>query len=138
MEGIASGFAVGSLSIQVAECALKLHRFWEQCHDAPKDIDALVQDLRHLSAGLKNSPPTPELTRFAQPVNLLWESCRRKTDELSEMLQDSESGLTSSSKRRRIWSAFKATLKRPKIKELQDALHDTKQSLVLVRQQLPV
>lgn len=134
LSGAASGLAVVSLTIQLADSIKKLCDFWDSVQDAPNDIRAIVKEMRLLSAVLEGIQLN-ELDYGPDPTTRsVLETCADKVKTLFGLVDDLEPGFTSMSKRVRKWSALKATLRSEKIKKFRVSLEETKITLILARQ----
>lgn len=134
ISGAASGIAVVSLAIQLADSIKKLCEFWDSVQDAPNDIRAIVKELRLFSAVLEGIQLN-ELRYGPDPITRsVLESCADKVSALVGLVDDLEPGFASMSIRVRKWSAFKATLRSEKIKKFRVSLDETKITLRLARQ----
>ena len=137
MDGLsaaASGIAVVSIAVQLAESFKKLHDFWKSIKEAPEDIRALSVDLEILSNVLiqianETQHVEPDATLIAA-LN----GCCVKIKELTRILNEIEPGFASTSARVRKWTAFKAVLKRGELIKFQEALESLKGTLLLVQQ----
>ncbi|KAI9699769.1 MAG: hypothetical protein M1836_002804 [Candelina mexicana] len=130
MDGLssaASGIAVASLSIQLAENIKKLYEFWESIKDAPDDVRDCVGDLKLLSAALDIHGPNTTVTEIIK-------SCVGNVSTLLGIVESFEGGFASRKPRVRKWSAFKAALKMEKIRKFRVALQEIKVTLLLARQ----
>jgi hypothetical protein len=136
LSGIASGIAVGSLTIQIAESLRELCDFWGSIQDASKDIGAILNDLRLLEHAI-DTIRRFEAIHGADPLtDDVVESCSQKVASLVAVVKDIEPGFRASSRRKRAWSSFKAALKEGKLNKFRESLAETKLTLVLARQGL--
>ena len=137
MDGLsaaASGMAVVSLAVQMAESFKKAHDFWSSIKDAPEDIRIISQDLRLLSSILAQA--AKELQHI-EPDDVLiaaMEGCSSKVRSLTSIMDEIEAGLTARKTRQRRWTSFKAVLKKDRIAEYQVSLERLKTSLMLAQQ----
>ena len=137
MEGLsaaASGIAVVSVAIQLAESFKKLSDFWKAIKEAPEDIRAISVDLELLSSVLiqiayETQHVEPDMTLIAA-LN----GCCVKVKTLTTLLNGIEPGFASTSSRVRKWTAFKAVLKHGELMKFQEALERLKSTLLLVQQ----
>lgn len=72
----ASGIAVASIAIQLADSMKKLVDFWESVQDAPNNIRSVLDDLRLLSRVLKDIDRSQLQYGFDANTNELLESCK--------------------------------------------------------------
>ncbi|KAI9719084.1 MAG: hypothetical protein M1812_003714 [Candelaria pacifica] len=137
MDGVssaASGIAVASLAIQLAENVKKLYEFWQSVKDAPDDVRTCVGDLRLLSAALDNVASRESIQGPNLIVTEILNNCVGKIKILSGIVESFEAGFASTKARVRKWSAFKAALKIEKIRKFRIALQEVKITLILARQ----
>lgn len=137
MEGLsaaASGIAVVSVAVQLAESFKKLCDFWKSIKEAPENIRAISVDLELLSSvltqiALETQHVEPDATLVAA-LN----SCCVKVKTLTTILNEIEPGFASTRSRVRKWTALKATLKHGELLKFQEALERLKGTLLLVQQ----
>lgn len=137
MEGLsaaASGIAVISAAIQLAESFKKLCKFCKSIKEAPEDIRAISVDLELLSSVLvqiayETQHVEPDATLIAA-LN----GCCVKVTTLTTLLNEIEPGFASPSSRVRKWTAFKAVLKHGELMIFQESLERLKSTLLLVQQ----
>ena len=134
LSGAASGIAVVSIAIQLADSIKKLYEFWTSVQDAPEDIRAIVKELRLLSAVLDGIKLNEQRYGPDPTTTIVLESCTDKVTALVGLVDDLEPGFASTSRRHRKWSAFKMTLRSEKIKKLRVSLEETKATLILAQQ----
>ncbi|CAD6593136.1 MAG: hypothetical protein ASARMPREDX12_006859 [Alectoria sarmentosa] len=131
---VASGIAVLTIAVQLAESVKKLCDFWNSIKEAPEDIQAISLDLELLSSVLTRiANETQHVEPDATLVASL-NSCCAKVRILTTLLNDIEPGFASSSLRIRKWTAFKAVLKHGQLMKFQAALERLKGTLLLVQQ----
>ncbi|KAF2500369.1 hypothetical protein BU16DRAFT_556839 [Lophium mytilinum] len=109
LSGVASAFAVVSLSIQLVDNINTLCEFWEKVRGAPKYIKELVQELR------------------------LLRSVSTQVDSLMAIMAKVQGGLSSGSRIVRTWNSFKVSLKGRQIMQFRLSLSETKSTLILAR-----
>ena len=137
MEGLsaaASGIAVVSVAIQLAESFKKLSDFWKSIKEAPEDIRAISTDLDLVSSVLAE---IANETQHVQPDDTLiavLNACWDKVKLLTGIVNQIEPGFASTSLRLRKWTAFKAVLRRGELIKFQEALERLKSTLLLVQQ----
>lgn len=137
MEGLsaaASGIAVVSVAVQLAESFKKLCDFWKSIKEAPENIRAISVDLELLSSvltqvALETQHVEPDATLIAA-LN----SCCVKVKTLTIILNQIEPGFASTRFRVRKWTALKAALKHGELLRFQEALERLKGTLLLVQQ----
>ena len=131
---VASGIAVVTVAVQLAESVKKLCDFWNSIKEAPEEIQAISLDLELLSSVLiqiayETQHVEPEATLVAT-LNGCWV----KVKILTTLLNEIEPGFASTSSRVRKWTALKAVLKSGQLKKFQAALERLKGTLLLVQQ----
>ena len=137
MEGLsaaASGIAVASLAIQLADSFKKLCDFCKSIKEAPEDIRAISIDLEILSSILFE---IANETQHVEPDKMLIAALNRccvKVKTLTEILDKIEPGFASTSACTRKWTAFKAVIKHGELIKFQEALDRLKSTLLLVQQ----
>ncbi|KAL8834930.1 MAG: hypothetical protein Q9176_007224 [Flavoplaca citrina] len=134
MDGLstaASGLAVVSITIQLADGIKKLHDFWTSIAEAPEDIKDNLLELKFLSGVLiqiahnkQRDEPDPTFAEFLS-------DCCAKINRLTTVLEAIEPGFASTSSYIRRWTAVKAVLKQEKLKKFQDSLERLKSTLSL-------
>ncbi|KAI9877747.1 MAG: hypothetical protein M1830_002943 [Pleopsidium flavum] len=141
MDGLsaaASCIAVGSLSIQLAENTKRLYDFWSSVQDAPKEIQAIIRDLKILLSVLQDieieeqthGPSTSSL------INDALESCLEKVVALKNFVNQFESGYASGSRTRRKWSSIKAAFQKDRVEKFRSSINETKFTLGLALQHI--
>jgi hypothetical protein len=126
--GAASGTAVVSLTIQIAESISKLRDFFESIKMAPKAITLVVKDLRELSSILDSIQV--EISVFSDVIT----TCLHKIENLHAITDELEPGFRSSDRRIRQWTSFKAVRKDEVLKRFKTTLEETKTTLILALQ----
>ena len=134
MDGLsaaASGFAVFSVAVQLAESFKKLCDFWKSMKDAPEDLRAISIDLKSLSNVLIQ---TANETQHVEPDPTLIDALNCCCFKINTILNEIQPGFSSKKSRVRQWTAFKAVLKHGELMRLQLALDRFKATLLLVKQ----
>ncbi|KAL9037223.1 MAG: hypothetical protein Q9180_003842, partial [Flavoplaca navasiana] len=134
MDGLStagSGFAVVSVTIQLADGIKKLHDFWNSIAETPEEIKDNLLELRVLSSLLtqiahdkQRQEPDPT---FADVLS----ECCTKVNRLTTLLGEIEPGLASTNSYVRRWTAVKAVLKQEKLRKFQESLARLKSTLSL-------
>ena len=130
----ASGIAVLTIAVQLAENVKKLHVFWTSIKEAPEDIQAISTDLELLSNVLAR---IAHETQHVAPDAILaatLNGCWVKVRTLSALLNEIEPGFASKRSSVRKWTAFKAVLKQGQVMKFQVALERLKCTMLLVQQ----
>ena len=134
MDPAATGLAVVSVTIQLADGIKKLHDFWNSITEAPEDIKDNLFELNFLSGVLiqiahnkQRDEPDPAFSEFLS-------GCCAKVNRLTSILEGIEPGFASTSSYIRRWTAVKAVLKHEKLKKFQESLERLKNTLSLVLQ----
>jgi hypothetical protein len=127
MDGLsaaASGIAVVSLAIQLAESVKKLHDFWESVKDAPKHFCAIQTDLRLLSTILEKIDREEDLS---DPyIRDVLKNCEGQVASLVTTVS-----VKAESRRTRAWATVKAAFKKEKVGEFKSCLQETMSTLRL-------
>ena len=137
MDGLssaASGVAVVSVAVQMAESVKKLYDFWRSIEEAPEDVRMISMDLELLSSVLTR---IANEAQHAEPEAMLASAlngCWAKVKLLHTLLNEIEPGFASSSLRTRKWTAFKIVLKQRQLTKFQEALERMESTIVLVQQ----
>ena len=124
--------AILSITLQLAERIKHLHDFFITVTDAPQGIRETVQELRLLGAFLERLAD-PALDPIATEALC---RCNAKVTALFALLKQWGPVYTSTSRRVRTWSSFKATLPKDRLDKLRLSLEETKLTLILIRQNL--
>ncbi|KAF6217744.1 hypothetical protein HO133_006571 [Letharia lupina] len=131
---VASGIAVLSIAVQLAESVKSLCDFWTSIKEAPEDIQAISTDLDLLSSVLTRiAYETQHVEPDATLVATL-NGCWIKVKILTTLLNEIEPGFASTRSRVRKWTAFRAVLKHGQLMKFQAALERLKGTLLLVQQ----
>ncbi|KAL2070291.1 hypothetical protein VTL71DRAFT_13317 [Oculimacula yallundae] len=142
MEGLsaASGaFAVVSLAIQIGASLKRLCDFWESVQDGSKDIRIVANDLHIMSyimedirdAGTRDMRPQ---NRAMSTTLAALRGCVESIETLQEVLNEHQTGFSSSKRSKKTWAAFRVAWNGDKLKRYQDILSRMKMTLILARQ----
>ncbi|KAL9612035.1 MAG: hypothetical protein Q9167_003361 [Letrouitia subvulpina] len=137
MEGLsaaASGLAVASIAIQLAESVKKLYDFWNSIKDAPEAVRIITNDLKLLSSVLADIASEAQHGELNAVLEGVLSACTTSVDALYIIVNDLEPGFASSRTFLRKWVAFRSILKKEKIKNIQTALDRLKITLALGQQ----
>jgi hypothetical protein len=131
-----AGCVFGSLSlvIQLVDTVEALRAFWASIQDGPRQIAAIIADLEHLKDLLKD-----RATSLPAPSKSLLDVIKRynsKIVPLERIIDELEPGFKSHHKLVRLWSAYRTTKRAAQIERFQNALHDAKTDILLVKQQI--
>jgi len=132
MDGLsnaASGIAVVSIAIQLADSVKKLYDFWSSVKDAPESIRAIAKELELLS-GILDKIEHGQHGTGSEISNVL-ESCREQVASLVTIVNSLVPGFEAESRRTRTWSSLKAVFKKDKVAEFRMCLAETKITLNL-------
>ena len=134
LSAAASGIAVVSVAIQLADSVKKLHVFWCSVKEAPDDVRDIANDLVLLSAVLTQI--AHEAQHSDPDITMVYAlgGCQDKVRRLLAILNDIEPGFASKSLRIRKWTALRAVLKQGQLDKFQKALDRLKSTLVLAQQ----
>ncbi|CZR52451.1 uncharacterized protein PAC_02328 [Phialocephala subalpina] len=136
LSGAASGIAVVSFTLQLAESATKLYNFWKSVDEAPEFVHEIVEDLKLLSTTLAEIALHEQKHGNNGSVTDILESCTGQIQIMLRMTTKIEHGLESRSIGKRKWTAIKAVFKEEKIAKFQQRLLNIKTTLLLARQTL--
>jgi hypothetical protein len=139
MEGLsaaASGIAVVSLAIQLAESIKELYEFWDSVKEAPKEIEAIVKELKLLSAVLDDIQLDQQINGIDPIIVDILDSCVSQVESLKAIVQKLEQQCQSSSRKVRQWAALKASFQKDRIGQFRASLQETKTTLILAQQRL--
>ncbi|KAL8919734.1 MAG: hypothetical protein Q9208_006600 [Pyrenodesmia sp. 3 TL-2023] len=137
MDGLsiaASGLAVVSVTIQLADGIKKLHDYWNSITEAPEDIKDNLLELKVLSSLLTQIAHDKQRHKPDPTFADILSGCCAKVNRLATLLGEIEPGFASKSSRIRRWTAVKAVLKQEKLKKFQDGLERLKNTLSLALQ----
>jgi hypothetical protein len=132
----ASAFAVVSLARQLVDSTKRLHGFWSSIEEAPDFLLDVVEDLSFLLTVLTEIANHDQKYGHDPTTTTLLERCGRQIDQLLALTHQFEAGFSSSSRRRRKWTAFRMVFKDDTIKKFYTTLERTKSTLMLARQEL--
>ena len=130
----ASGIAVLTIAVQLAESVKKLCDFWTSIKEAPKDIQAISTELVLLSTVFTRIAHETQHVEPDVTLAAILTECVVKVEEVTALLDEMEPGFASSRLRVRKWTAFKAVLKKGQLAKFQVALDRLKGTLLLVQQ----
>ena len=130
----ASGIAVVSIAVQLADSVKKLCDFWTSVKEAPEDIQAISTANELLSNDLILIADEAQHVELDTTLIATLNACWVKVKLLTSLLGDIEPGFASKSPRIRRWTAFRAVLKHGQLTKFQAALESLKGTLLLVQQ----
>lgn len=128
MDGLssaASGIAVVSLAMQLADGLWKLNKFFDSIQDAPAQIQGISTELSLLSQIVRNLVP------HESAYHEVLENVKYKVQNLQDIVAKVEPGLKSDRKSVRRWAAFKTVTAGSRIRTFRASLEETKVSLML-------
>ncbi|KAL8783376.1 MAG: hypothetical protein Q9213_004695, partial [Squamulea squamosa] len=131
---VASGIAIASIAIQLADSVKKLHEFWSSVKEASEDIRAISLDLETLATVLTCIAFESQRARPDVILAAALEHCSLQVKQLTMILNAAEPGFASASTRVRYWTALKTVMKQRQVKKFQRALDRAKVNLLLVQQ----
>ena len=131
---VASGIAVVTVAVQLAENVKKLCDFWNSIKEAPEEIQAISLDLELLSSVLTQIAYEVQHVEPDATLVATLDGCRVKVKILTTLLSEIERGFASTSSRVRKWTALKAVLKHGQLMKFQAALERLKGTMLLVQQ----
>ncbi|KAI1416416.1 P-loop containing nucleoside triphosphate hydrolase protein [Hypoxylon sp. FL1857] len=134
LSGAASVIGVVSIALQIAVGLNTLKSFWGSMKSAHSDVKAIIGDIQLLLSIIEHIRDNGEKYGSDETTEAALRRCQDRIVLLNKLAEDIELGCRSTSKRKRLWSPFKAALKAKDIQKFQDALHDTKLTLILARQ----
>lgn len=140
MDGLsagASGFAVVSIAIQLAESIKTFSEFIGSIREAPADIESILSELQILSSTLNDIQPYRSQCNANSTLKDVLENLQRKISAFMTLVNQYKPGLDSTSRRIRKWNAVKIAFNSKKFKKLRESLNETKITLILARQDLP-
>ncbi|TVY81433.1 hypothetical protein LSUE1_G001778 [Lachnellula suecica] len=120
--------AVVSVAVQLADGCIKLYMFWDSIKGAPEEVAGVMDDLLLLSTVLED---ISSHKRLAPSVTVGLRCCLTKVRELNCIVEEFDLSFRSTSRRERLWSAFKATTKSKQLKRFRESLSETKSTLML-------
>ena len=137
MDGLsatASGVAVATIALQLAESVRKLHEFWNSVKDAPESIRAIAVDLELLSNVLADIASEAQHVDLDTSVGNILSTCTTKSQALHVILDNMGAGFSAANVISRKWARVKAVLKKEKVKNFQEILESLKTTLILAQQ----
>ena len=137
MDGLsagASGIAVVSIAIQLAESIKRLSDFVGSIQEAPKDIESILFELQMLSGTLDDIRLHSSVYNANSNTEFVLEKLERKITAFLNLANQYKPGLDSKSRRTRKWNALKIAFKSDKFKKIRESLNETKITLILARQ----
>lgn len=137
MEGLsaaASGIAVVSIAMQLAESFKKLLEFCKSIKEAPENIQAISTDLELLSNVLTQIALEAQHVEPNTALIAALNGCCLKVKILNTLLNEIEPGFASTKSRVRKWTALKAIMKQGELAKIQEALDSLKGTLLLALQ----
>lgn len=140
-----AGFAVVSVALQLSEVCVKLYLFWESIEEAPQEIAAIKEDLRYLisvfrrieSAGEAPGLCIAEGIRHCRTKVAVWNQLffqipgMLTAQVLAAIVERFDDDFQSGSRRRRLWTAFKAATHNKHVQKFRESLNETKATLTL-------
>ncbi|KAL2063621.1 hypothetical protein VTL71DRAFT_5426 [Oculimacula yallundae] len=129
---VASGFAVVSLAIQIAETIQKLRKFHSLMQSAPTDILFAIEELETLSMVLEDVDRSMQEQVFLDPkVKLIvvrsWRLCKSATDGLGELVRILEKGIGMGKTR----GKFKIAMKKGEMDDFRARIESAKATMLL-------
>ncbi|KAJ9609961.1 hypothetical protein H2200_006291 [Cladophialophora chaetospira] len=123
---VASGAGIISLSIQLAESALKLKRIYDAAKDAPRAISDIIDDLDTMAVALQQLEEhrQPSYSSEALLARCI-DRCKKCAAVIQRLVDKMEDSMKRHPKSGRLYSAFKQR----DVKELLDSLERAKTSL---------
>ena len=134
LSAAASGMAVASLTIQLADIIKKLHTFWVGIRDAPADIKEIATDLRLFLSILDKIRLDEQGIGVDVITERILQSCFDKASTIFKIVNDLEPGFATKSQRIRKWSVIKVSFKSDRIQKLRRSLEETKLTLLSAQQ----
>lgn len=114
----ASGFAVASLAIQLADSLHKARIFWSSIRDASDDIREISSDLKLPSDILNQVAIEIQHHQPDTTLQTALDACSLKVRSLTAILNTVEPGFSSTGQHIRRWTAFKGCFEIQKIKKI--------------------
>ncbi|KAF1992430.1 hypothetical protein K402DRAFT_399545 [Aulographum hederae CBS 113979] len=116
LSGAASGIAVVSIALQLADGFLKLHSFWSSVNDAPQEARTILDDLFSLHRILEQIASNSSAIADA-----------------TILMTEFEKGFRNGGKVKRKWTACKMVSKKEKLVAFRNSLEEAKSSLILAQ-----
>lgn len=133
ISGVASAFAIVSLSVQLLDKIDSFCGFWEKVQGAPKYVLELVHELRLLEAVIKEiQQKEAEYGRDPTLTSIL-DSVLSQVEALQANMAKYQTGVSSDGRILRTWSSFKLSLRSDQVMHFRLSLSETKTTLVLAR-----
>ncbi|KAG4430425.1 hypothetical protein IFR05_014095 [Cadophora sp. M221] len=134
---VASGFAVVSLAIQVAETIHKLKTFHSLMQSAPADIIFAIEELEALSIVLKDVDHSMQEQLFLDPrvkgaVMRSWRLCKVAVDGLASIVVSLEEGLGKG--KGKIRGSFRVAMKKGEMDDFRRKIESAKATMQLANQ----
>jgi hypothetical protein len=126
-------FAVASIAIQLGETIQRLVEFWKTVQDAPTEITDLFDELQFLSIILKKIQDHTPREDLVKIVTKALGDCQSKLASLKNEVSGAVFAVKSGSSCKRKWTAFKYTVKKPRIDALRGSLERALSSLQVVQ-----
>ena len=133
---VASGVSIGSIAIQIVGSIERLSDIWSSIRGAPENVRAILKELTQLAnllAVIDESSECYAATPVHSALTQAKKDCQEVADTIEEVVKELANGLAAS-KRRRHWTAVKATLKETTIVRHQKRLESAKLTLVIALQ----
>lgn len=138
MEVAASGIAVVSLAIQLAQSIRRINQFWTSVTYAPDevsrirdDLDLLESILESIAESHQNSPVRTLSTHSAAARGL--SLCNQRVQKLADIVDGLQAGFMAG-RRQRAWEMFKAALRKDAIAETLNHIESAKTALLVINQ----
>lgn len=129
MDGVASGFAVVSMAIQIAGTVQKIRDFLRSVQNAPNELTKLIETLEQLHGTLNQMRHLLEqqywiLRLPGSPVFMesALQNCSRKVSTLEKAVDNAKSTLARQSRVKRTWAAMKLVSEKEDPREMQSQL----------------
>ncbi|EPE30559.1 Ankyrin repeat-containing protein [Glarea lozoyensis ATCC 20868] len=138
LSGVSSVIAIVSLTVQTANGVKKLSDFWSSIQNAPQSVSDIIEDLAIVSNALEDigheaDSARPHSRSLDMSLSCL-RSCSEKVQRLQKLLEELQSGLSATKRRKRAWSSFKVVWSENKIANFQNAVRELKTTLLITRQ----
>jgi hypothetical protein len=113
ISGVASAFAVVSLSVQLLDKIQSFCDFWEKVRGAPRDISDLVQELRLLEAVIKEIDQKENQYGPDPTLRSILENTFTQVEALLAVMAKYQPGASSDGRVLRTWNSFKFSQGQP-------------------------
>jgi hypothetical protein len=131
--------AIASLALQLGDTTRKLCNFWKAVEGAPREIEQIVSDLSIISSLadiIRQEAESPKPHTQLIDINLkALGQCLGSMTDLQNLILKYQSGISSSSRRAKTWSACKMSWNGEKIGSFRQTVQDAKFTLMLARQE---